>query len=181
MPEFYIIIAGKIFFPDFFFWGGCPPVPPSPTPMVKKLLTPLRVWLVGMWWGQKGNVQGHIWYSYRSFVILVPVTARSLSPYGQSIQSPQCRSRSDVIAPTSSHVGVGRRYAIKSNRTSVIRDGLCGALTGRCSDGHQASEGLSQSQRPAGLKLVRCLACVVLFSQASSPLSLYLDADLTGW
>jgi len=33
MPEFYIIIARKIFFPIFFFWGGasaplCPPFPP---------------------------------------------------------------------------------------------------------------------------------------------------------
>ena len=29
MPEFYIIIVGKIFFP-IFFWGGggtCPPIP----------------------------------------------------------------------------------------------------------------------------------------------------------
>jgi len=35
MPEFYMIIARKIFFPDFFFWGGGAraPCPPSSTPM----------------------------------------------------------------------------------------------------------------------------------------------------
>jgi len=32
MPEFYIIIARKIFFP-IFFGGDVPPYPPSPTPM----------------------------------------------------------------------------------------------------------------------------------------------------
>ena len=32
MPEFYIIIVRKIFFPEF--WGArVPPCPPSPTPM----------------------------------------------------------------------------------------------------------------------------------------------------
>jgi len=33
IPEFYIIIARKIFFPNF--RGHVPPVPPSPTPMKK--------------------------------------------------------------------------------------------------------------------------------------------------
>ena len=34
VPEFYIKIALKIFFPDFFLWvGHVPPSPPSPTPV----------------------------------------------------------------------------------------------------------------------------------------------------
>ena len=33
MPEFYIIIARKIFF-DFFLGGACPPCLPSSTPML---------------------------------------------------------------------------------------------------------------------------------------------------
>jgi len=36
MPEFYIIIARKIFIPIFFPGGTCPyaPCPPSPTPIL---------------------------------------------------------------------------------------------------------------------------------------------------
>ena len=34
MPEFYIKIA-RIFFPEFFWGGTCPPAPPSPTPMAR--------------------------------------------------------------------------------------------------------------------------------------------------
>ena len=30
MPKFYVIIARKIFFPNFFFWGGGTCRPPAP-------------------------------------------------------------------------------------------------------------------------------------------------------
>ena len=34
MPEFYMIFARKIFFPNL---GGSAPLPPSPTPMVRRI------------------------------------------------------------------------------------------------------------------------------------------------
>jgi len=46
MPKFYIMIARKSIFPEFFFWGGgaralpaLGPLSPSPTPMHKAEVT----------------------------------------------------------------------------------------------------------------------------------------------